>query len=183
MAADLLEGATRVLEERGAKGFTTNHVAQATGASIGSLYQYYPNKASLLLALHDRDAEQLWQELERVLSNRDWPARERFVTIITATLRAQHQAGPLQEALHGAEVAAPEGPGFSELEARAIATIASFLREAIPAREGEHEELARYVVFVVFSILDRLAREPLDDAALEDAAARTSRMLADFVGL
>ena len=49
----ILEAATRVLERNGPEAFTTSRVAEVAGVSVGSLYQYYPNKASLLFCLHE----------------------------------------------------------------------------------------------------------------------------------
>ena len=40
----ILEASARILVKRGFDGFTTNEVATAAGVSIGSLYQYFPNK-------------------------------------------------------------------------------------------------------------------------------------------
>lgn len=47
----LLEAAAQVLESEGLQGFNTNAVARRAGASIGSLYQYFPSKDALTLAL------------------------------------------------------------------------------------------------------------------------------------
>ena len=41
----------RVLVKHGFDGLTTNAVADAAGVSIGSLYQYFPNKEALVAAL------------------------------------------------------------------------------------------------------------------------------------
>ena len=51
MFDSILEASTRVLEEVSFKKFTTNKVAEAAGISIGSLYQYFPNKQSILIEL------------------------------------------------------------------------------------------------------------------------------------
>jgi len=44
--------AEQLTRERGIEDWTTNHVAERAGASIGSLYQYFPSKESLLVALY-----------------------------------------------------------------------------------------------------------------------------------
>jgi AcrR family transcriptional regulator len=53
--ATILEAAAHVLERRGYAGVTTNHVAVRAGVSIGSIYQYFPDKDALLAALVERD--------------------------------------------------------------------------------------------------------------------------------
>lgn len=61
--ARILSAAARIFDERGYRGTTTNHVADAAGVSIGSLYQYFPNKDALLVALaehHVDEASQLF---------------------------------------------------------------------------------------------------------------------------
>ena len=50
----ILTAAAHVLEVGGETAFTTNRVADRAGVSIGSLYQYYPNKESILVALAER---------------------------------------------------------------------------------------------------------------------------------
>lgn len=47
----ILEASARILESDGVRGFNTNAIAEKAGVSIGSLYQYFPNKDSIVLAL------------------------------------------------------------------------------------------------------------------------------------
>ena len=49
----ILEAATRILEA--GESFTTNHVAARAGVSVGTLYQYFPDKAAILHALAARE--------------------------------------------------------------------------------------------------------------------------------
>jgi AcrR family transcriptional regulator len=51
MVAVILAAATRVLRKESLAGFNTNRVAEVAGVSVGSLYQYFPNKAALIAAL------------------------------------------------------------------------------------------------------------------------------------
>ncbi len=55
----ILEATARVLIKVGYDGLTTNGVAAAAGVSIGSLYQYFPNKESLVGALFERHMEDM----------------------------------------------------------------------------------------------------------------------------
>jgi AcrR family transcriptional regulator len=46
--AAIVEAAARILAEQGWAGFNTNAVAARAGVSIGSLYEYFPDKQALL---------------------------------------------------------------------------------------------------------------------------------------
>jgi AcrR family transcriptional regulator len=50
----ILAAAARIFDERGYRATTTNHVAAEAEVSIGSLYQYFPNKDALLVALAEQ---------------------------------------------------------------------------------------------------------------------------------
>ena len=51
LVATILEAAVQVLAKEGAQRFTTARVAEKAGVSVGSLYQYFPNKAAILFRL------------------------------------------------------------------------------------------------------------------------------------
>ena len=55
----ILAATARVLVKRGFDNLTTNAVADAAGVSIGSLYQYFPNKGALVAALIEHHIEDL----------------------------------------------------------------------------------------------------------------------------
>lgn len=55
----IVEAAARILETTGLAGFTTNAVAARAGLSVGSLYQYFPNKHAITRALIRRELEML----------------------------------------------------------------------------------------------------------------------------
>ena len=55
----IVEAAARILETAGPAGFTTNAVAERAGVSVGSLYQYFPNKDAITRALIRRELEML----------------------------------------------------------------------------------------------------------------------------
>lgn len=53
----ILAATAKVLVRHGFDGLTTNAVAVAAGVSIGSLYQYFPNKEALVAALIEHHVE------------------------------------------------------------------------------------------------------------------------------
>ncbi|MGC4952267.1 TetR/AcrR family transcriptional regulator [Actinomadura citrea] len=59
----ILEAATRVLSEHGYDGASTNRIAKAAGVGNGSLYQYFPNKDAIVIAVLDRFADRLADRL------------------------------------------------------------------------------------------------------------------------
>jgi AcrR family transcriptional regulator len=90
----ILEAAARVLVERGYAGTNTNLVAERAGVSIGSLYQYFPNKDSLIAALHERHATQMHAVIETVLAAaRPRDMRSHLAVLVHAALSA-HQVEP-----------------------------------------------------------------------------------------
>ncbi|MCF7539596.1 TetR/AcrR family transcriptional regulator [Pseudomonas petrae] len=65
--AAILQGATQVLAAHGLAGFNTNAVAERAGASIGTLYQYFPNKDALMLALIREQKQRMLVDIARAM--------------------------------------------------------------------------------------------------------------------
>ena len=50
----MLDAAVKLLKRGRASSITTNRIAETAGVSIGSVYQYFPNKNAIFVALHER---------------------------------------------------------------------------------------------------------------------------------
>jgi AcrR family transcriptional regulator len=61
-----VEAAARVFEERGYAEATTNRIAERAGVSIGSLYQYFPNKESILVVLLEQHTQEVADAVEAI---------------------------------------------------------------------------------------------------------------------
>jgi len=86
----IVEAATHVLGRRGWASFTTNEVADEAGASIGSLYQYFPNKLSLVEAIRRRHYDGVIAVLERACAE---PVESSVDTLIEGMMQL-HNANP-----------------------------------------------------------------------------------------
>ena len=63
----LFEAATRIMASEGEAGFTTNRIAERAGFSIGTLYQYFPSKEAIVVALVRRHRDRVLRELDVML--------------------------------------------------------------------------------------------------------------------
>lgn len=80
--AAILEAAARILEERGLDGFTTNHVAERAGVGIATLYQYFPDKDAIVVAIAEQERDRLTETLGHILSRAREVGREATVRAI-----------------------------------------------------------------------------------------------------
>lgn len=62
----IMAAAARILVKHGMAGFTTNKVAERAGVSIGSLYQYFPNKEAILSELLRRHLADLERGIDEI---------------------------------------------------------------------------------------------------------------------
>jgi AcrR family transcriptional regulator len=69
MIALILQAATRILSRESLTGFNTNRIAEVAGISVGSLYQYFPNKSAIMAALIEAEQNNLAQALSLSVTN------------------------------------------------------------------------------------------------------------------
>ncbi len=62
----IVEAGTRILVRQGREAVTTNSVAAVAGVSIGSLYQYFPNRDAIIAAVAERHARRVRDCIARV---------------------------------------------------------------------------------------------------------------------
>ena len=78
----ILDAAAQILQTEGEAHFNTNRVAEKAGFSIGTLYQYFPNKNSIIEAIAERERIAIETSIQKALLD-DWPHTiEEFLRII-----------------------------------------------------------------------------------------------------
>lgn len=83
----ILEGAAHILESGGMEEYTTNRIAERAGVSIGSLYQYFPSKDAVTIALIDREEKKLVVDALSALDFSD--IRQAMSALINAAVNYQ----------------------------------------------------------------------------------------------
>src|SRR5690349_24884202 len=89
LVATILEASIQVLAKEGAARFTTVRVAEKAGVSVGSLYQYFPNKAAILFRLQSDEWRQTTDLLKRILEDASKPPPERLRLLVHAFIRSE----------------------------------------------------------------------------------------------
>src|ERR1700761_4435131 len=89
LVAAILQAAIRVLERDGAQKFTTIRVAETAGVSVGSLYQYFPNKQAILYRLQVEEWEKTGATIDAILGDVTRPPAERLRTMLRAFFRSE----------------------------------------------------------------------------------------------
>lgn len=92
---DALVGATaRILVKEGFDKASTNRIAEVAGVSVGSLYQYFPGKEALVVAVIDRHNQDIMQVVRNALAEvASLPLENGVRRLVTAAIEA-HRVDP-----------------------------------------------------------------------------------------
>jgi AcrR family transcriptional regulator len=97
----ILEATIQVLLHVGKERLTTTRVALRAGVSVGTLYQYFPNKSALLQAALRRHLQEVTEAVERVCAEQKGETLRKMVTaLITAFLQAKMRDAKTSVALY-----------------------------------------------------------------------------------
>jgi AcrR family transcriptional regulator len=96
----IFETATRLLEQHGLEGFNTNRLADMSGVSVGTIYQYFADKRAIVLALalHEQEGaireirEALMADIVGVLADEELPRVRALVRAIVHTFGGRQRA-------------------------------------------------------------------------------------------
>lgn len=90
----ILRATARILVKEGYDRASTNKIADLAGVSIGSLYQYFPNKEAIVAALLDSHMSEMTELLIRAAAeSAAWPL-ERAARHIIEAMIAAHRVDP-----------------------------------------------------------------------------------------
>jgi AcrR family transcriptional regulator len=95
----ILEATLQVLGTDGA-GLTTTRVAEAAGVSVGTLYQYFPNREALLHALLAEHLEVATRAVEDAVGDGREPLAVAIERAVRAVLAVKAERAPISELLN-----------------------------------------------------------------------------------
>ena len=176
--ARILDAARVVFAEHGYAAGTTNRIAAAAGLSVGSLYQYFPNKDAILVQLVDAHVDDGAARLDRALAaalDAHAPALPPLAELVDGVVAAMIEVHADDRRLH--RVLFEEAPRPAELLAR-LRRVEVAAVERVAALLSAHPEVdvpdvalaARMAVDTVESLVHRVVAD--ETSVIDDGAFR-----------
>lgn len=180
----IIEAGARILSDEGWAAFTTNRIAELAGVSIGSLYQYFPDKLSLVDAIRHRHLEDGMAVMRGVSADGLSPAE--FAARLVRAVVAAHRVHPglhrvlLDEAPSSEEYRNPHSEFEIEYLSHYAQAVATYRKRA----PTEADRVAgRVISDAIDGVVHNAARRgEIDDPAMQSELVRLVSLYLDDEG-
>ncbi|OED44089.1 hypothetical protein AB833_02380 [Chromatiales bacterium (ex Bugula neritina AB1)] len=126
----ILQATGELICTRGLDGFGTNQIADRAGVSIGSLYQYFPDKEAILACLIRDMRRQMLQDFRKAVENtKDQRMVVAIEELVTAALRHHMKNPELTQHLERAEDDLPLDHETQALKMAMAEVVTNLLKE------------------------------------------------------
>lgn len=147
----IAQACLRILDKEGEDALTVNRIAEVSGATVGSIYQYFPNKESMIAAVYERlldqESEQLFQMREQLHGlSLEALLRQVFANMIRVELRLHQLSQSFharhRTALHLGQWHAPQASTQAFIDTTWLPLLQMHAAEV----QTEHPQLAAYLL-------------------------------------
>lgn len=177
LVAAILEAAVQVLREQGARRFTTVRVAERAGVSVGSLYQYFPNKESILFRLQSDEWRETGAMIRGILRDRSRTAEQRLRDVVTAFIRSECDEAAVRIALDDAAPLYRDAPEARERRVADTRMLLLFMDELLPDADAAQRAIAADVMKMSLGAVGKRVSE---DGRSTEAVEAVSEAMADM---
>ena len=178
----ILEAAVQVLAQEGAQRFTTARVAEKAGVSIGSLYQYFPNKAAILFRLQSDEWQRTTEMLRSILEDVQRPPLERLRSLVHSFILSECEEAAMRVALGDAAPLYRDAPEAQEARASGDRAVQRFMQEVLPKASDTTRQLAGVLIKGTLSAMGKqFSTRPRTEAEIETYAGAMADMFCAYL--
>lgn len=178
----ILGAAIRVLEKEGAQRFTTARVAEKAGVSVGSVYQYFPNKASILFRLQSDEWRENTAMMRSILQDSATPPFDRVRKLVHTFVKSECDEAAVRIALNDAAPLYRDAPEAAEAKGEWDSVADAFMREALPGRPKALRDLASDIITTALGTMGKeFSEEPRTPAEIRTYADAMADMFCAYL--
>jgi AcrR family transcriptional regulator len=178
----VLDAAVQVLMKEGAQRFTTARVADRAGVSVGSLYQYFPNKASILFRLQSDEWRRTSALLRTILEDRTSLPHARVRRLVHAFIQSECEEAAIRTALSDAAPLYRDAPEAIEAKKESAQIFQVFLGEALPGVPDHVRILAGNLIKMTLSnVGSSFSETPRTETEIADWSEALADMLCAYL--
>ena len=157
----ILEAAAHILAEGGYPALNTNKIARRAGVSIGSLYQYFPNKEAVVASLIEQEVNKDRDFLEALFADVQEASLEEAVRLLIDAVMDRCEADLILAVALREQIPRVEWTGkMREATSYLEAALLDLLRTRFPETDGER---LRQSAFIVVRAVDGIVNAALFD--------------------
>ena len=174
-----MQATVRILPKVGSDGLTTRKVAELAGVSIGSFYQYFPNKDSLLATLMDfataNSMKEITARIEEIGRLEFWTAVDGITDYVVDVYLLEKD---VIRAIYWRAGELGRVPSILKFRRDVVAQMAAIMRRSFPElSEGEAMRLSFISANAVLGVIYTMIIDETQTYSIEEIKAE-SRALA-----
>jgi AcrR family transcriptional regulator len=180
MVEDILTAAIRVLQKHSAAHFTTILVAKEAGISVGSLYQYFPDKGAILFAVQMREWEETQAALEAIIFRSGSEPYAVLETLMMYFFESEWKERALRQTLKIAIAEYKSVRQFAVMEAKARSDFHAYIKTSFSLPHGSTGFWADFLLTSMFAFAEETTSRVASEEELKVWSGHYVRMIIGY---
>lgn len=178
----IFEATIQVLLDEGLHRLTTTRVAERAGVSVGTMYQYFPHKQSLLYALNERYLDIVAEKVETAcVEHHGASISEMVEALVTAYWDAKTERSDVTRALYRSAVELDNEALIEAFSRRVDAATSAMFASASDAIDGDRRLLDTTLLAVIFGTVRNVFERNLPAELEADIRGQLVRMCVSYL--